>query len=301
MFFGGVLEGFGFFQCFFVPFRALFLLKCSFFSSFQVNGDRFEKPFVEKPVSGEDHNITIYYPRAAGGGSQRLFRKVGDRSSAFYPDENHVRTDGSYIYEEFLPTQGTDVKVYTVGPSYFHAEARKAPSVDGRVTRNEDGKEVRYPIMLTAEEKAMALKITLAFKQTVCGFDLLRANGKSYVCDVNGWSFVKNSTKYYDDSSHILREIMLRMVAPRRLPKKIMYFGPVGGDAEQDDDEEDDEKINSKHQSEELRCVIAVFRHGDRTPKQKLKIVTTNERFLAFFSGTGANTRKEVKLKRYEA
>ena len=28
----------------------------------EMNGVRIEKPFVEKPASGEDHNVFIYYP-----------------------------------------------------------------------------------------------------------------------------------------------------------------------------------------------------------------------------------------------
>ena len=49
---------------------------------------------------------------------------------------------------------------------------------------------------------------------------------------------------------------------------------------------------------EGLRCVIAVIRHGDRTPKQKMKMVVNQERFLSFLKYPGANPRKEIKLKR---
>ena len=124
----------------------------------QINGVRINKPLVEKPISGEDHNIYIYYPRSQGGGSKRLFRKVGDRSAQFYPDEHKTRIgDGnSYIYEELLQTEGTDVKVYAVGPEYAHAEARKSPVVDGRVMRNVRGKEMRYPVILSNVEKTIA-------------------------------------------------------------------------------------------------------------------------------------------------
>ena len=32
----------------------------------ELNGVIFNKPFVEKPVSAEDHNIFMYYPTSAG-------------------------------------------------------------------------------------------------------------------------------------------------------------------------------------------------------------------------------------------
>ena len=85
----------------------------------EVNGVTIHKPFVEKPVNAEDHRICLYYPTSAGGGCKKLFRKIGNRSSAFFPDINEVRQEGSYIYEEFVETQGTDVKMYTVGPGMF--------------------------------------------------------------------------------------------------------------------------------------------------------------------------------------
>ncbi|XP_049754226.1 inositol hexakisphosphate and diphosphoinositol-pentakisphosphate kinase 1 isoform X9 [Elephas maximus indicus] len=255
----------------------------------EVNGAVFPKPFVEKPVSAEDHNVYIYYPSSAGGGSQRLFRKIGSRSSVYSP-ESSVRKTGSYIYEEFMPTDGTDVKVYTVGPDYAHAEARKSPALDGKVERDSEGKEIRYPVMLTAMEKLVARKVCVAFKQTVCGFDLLRANGHSFVCDVNGFSFVKNSMKYYDDCAKILGNTIMRELAPQfQIPWSI----PT---------EAEDIPIvpTTSGTMMELRCVIAIIRHGDRTPKQKMKMEVTHPRFFTIFEKHGGYKTGKLKLKRPE-
>ncbi|KAM9377149.1 inositol hexakisphosphate and diphosphoinositol-pentakisphosphate kinase 1 isoform 2-T2 [Pholidichthys leucotaenia] len=253
----------------------------------EVNSEVFHKPFVEKPVCAEDHNVYIYYPTSAGGGSQRLFRKIGSRSSVYSP-ESSVRKTGSYIYEEFMPTDGTDVKVYTVGPDYAHAEARKSPALDGKVERDSEGKEIRYPVMLTAMEKLVARKVCLAFKQTVCGFDLLRANGHSYVCDVNGFSFVKNSMKYYDDCAKVLGNMLMRELAPQlHIPWSI----PM---------EAEDIPIvpTTSGTMMELRCVIAIIRHGDRTPKQKMKMEVRHPLFFELFEKYGGYKSGKLKLKK---
>nr|XP_024650422.1 inositol hexakisphosphate and diphosphoinositol-pentakisphosphate kinase 1 [Macaca nemestrina] len=294
----------------------------------EVNGAVFPKPFVEKPVSAEDHNVYIYYPSSAGGGSQRLFRKIGSRSSVYSP-ESSVRKTGSYIYEEFMPTDGTDVKVYTVGPDYAHAEARKSPALDGKVERDSEGKEIRYPVMLTAMEKLVARKVCVAFKQTVCGFDLLRANGHSFVCDVNGFSFVKNSMKYYDDCAKILG--LRRLFRPpsfsgwqsamtgyrSRVPSlatftfhpkletfsfsmgisgtcpTVYHLHEVGWGCGRGSENIYDLRM-------ELRCVIAIIRHGDRTPKQKMKMEVKHPRFFALFEKHGGYKTGKLKLKRPE-
>ncbi|RWQ95318.1 hypothetical protein C8Q69DRAFT_402964 [Paecilomyces variotii] len=173
------------------------------------------KPFVEKPASAEDHNVYIYFPSTAqsDGGGRRLFRKVGNKCSEYDPSLVTPRCimeqDNSYVYEPLLNADGgEDVKAYAVGRTYCLAVTRKSPVLSDVVVREADGREKRQATTLSREETEAATKIALTFGQAVCGFDIVRNKGKSYVIDVNGWTSVKNQPAFYDRCACILRQML---------------------------------------------------------------------------------------------
>lgn len=48
----------------------------------------------------------------------------------------------------------------------------------------------------------------------------------------------------------------------------------------------------------ELRCVTAVIRHGDRTPKQKMKVEVRHPKFFEIFEKYDGYKKLSIKLKR---
>lgn len=108
------------------------------------------------------------------------------------------------------------------------------------------------------------------------------------MCDVNGFSFVKNSNKYYDDTSKILGNMILRNLAPKlNLPWAIPF-------------QLDDPPVvpTTIGKMMELRCVTAIIRHGDRTPKQKMKVEVRHPKFFEIFEKYDGYKKLSIKLKK---
>ncbi|XP_065879422.1 inositol hexakisphosphate and diphosphoinositol-pentakisphosphate kinase VIP2-like [Euphorbia lathyris] len=89
------------------------------------------------------------------------------------------------------------------------------------------------------------------------------------------------SYRYYDDVACVLRKMFIDAKAPHlsydippTLPWKVNEpVQPSEGLTRQGSG-----IIGTFGQAEELRCVITIMHHGDRTPKQKVKLKVTEEK-----------------------
>ena len=76
---------------------------------------------------------------------------------------------------------------------------------------------------------------------------------------------MKTSKKYYDDCAMVISSMILLELAPQ-------LYMPYTPDYSAED-MSPKEREAEDGSNLELRCVVGIIRHGDRTPKQKLKMV----------------------------
>ncbi|ELU41893.1 cortical actin cytoskeleton protein asp1 [Rhizoctonia solani AG-1 IA] len=183
--------------------------------------------------------------------------------------------EGSYVYEEFIDVdngrlnlliirtsllrhvEAEDIKVYTVGPTYTHAETRKSPVVDGVVRRNTEGKEIRFErdhISLRRSDPGQAKsarRLDNACVDSTCYVATVAETRLTMVRDeFHARSSVAENE--LDKAAEILADVCFKYsIKPGRAPgaNDIMDDGPQWT----------------------LKANVTVFRHADRTPKQKLK------------------------------
>jgi len=268
-----------------------------------IDNKRIEKPYVEKPIYSENHNINIYYGDSCderSNGVCRLFRKTGNKSSQFERTEGSLgyRDDGcSYVYEKFISVREfVDIKAYAIGKRVY-SETRKSPAKDGVVVRNKEGKEERSLVSLTAAEENAVKKTAKAFGQFICGMDILRTSpGSFFIIDVNGWSFVKTNDNYYRQSN--LKEL------DKYIKKKILRKrAKREKDATRKEDRIELKRALAIFEGEalEVKGVHAVYRHGSRSPKMKKKLFFVSGRLAAYVQSVpqrsaGRNTKRAGEI-----
>ena len=143
--------------------------------------------------------------------------------------------------------------------------------------------KVRHKCRLTKYEKKIAQKVVDAFDQKVCGFDIVRSkDGRPFVIDVNGWSFVKNNRKYFDDCAQRIRAMCFEFDKTVLSPNRYKISPSLSLKIKTSNSFIDRQKMHI------LRGLFGIFRHGDRTPKQKYKCSTHNKNVIKLIE----NTRK---------
>lgn len=98
-------------------------------------------------------------------------------------------------------------------------------------------------------------------------------------------NFVKYNIKYFDDATHIIRTFFL---AELKSLDHVFYT--------KRDESRAGASVNGivdKQKGDVLLGVITLFRHGDRTPKQKAKISTGDAEVRAMFETTASKTKEK--------
>lgn len=276
-----------------------------------VEGQLVRKPFVEKPVDRRDREIYVYFPKEAGGG--RALVSTTESGALEYicsfDTAGNVRREGSFIYQEYLQSEGFVVQTVCVGGLVYGNAvlsgivSSSQSSPDQSVSVRTGGKACA--VWLRQEEKVIASKLKEVFHQTLFGITFARSQtadrqATSFVTDVwpglprtglgtqrddavrallaefaeqERWelrtprlfsSGMRRSQSLIYDSPQLMAHAWPPGIVSGIKSKSMSLLGSAGIMEMMDLDAGADK-------DRDLVCVLLLARHGDRTPKQKVK------------------------------
>jgi len=304
-----------------------------------ISGKRINKPFLEKPLDRRDRAIYVYYPKTAGGGRALIAsRESGDllscrRSNSWFEHAGRVRREGSFIYQEYMQSEGFQIQATCIGGLAFGYRVFSGVFAQSMLSTHE---ERACEVILRQEEKIIVAKLAMLLQQTVFGVTFVRyraphdGSTTSYVLDV--WSGFPQALGIH--MSDAVRELLKAMRV--RLPRRGMHTrsrscrpsGPkrsasacgdtadveipvrlhasetgIGNDVSSPVVSEPmSGRPNKGEPVEDLFAVMLIARHAERTPKQKIKVkIKLDSQFAAGFlcgwlAGEDVPVKKGLKL-----
>mmetsp|Transcript_74028 Transcript_74028/g.173658 ORF Transcript_74028/g.173658 Transcript_74028/m.173658 type:complete len:922 (+) Transcript_74028:67-2832(+) len=246
-----------------------------------VNGQqKIDKPFLEKPVKRSDREIYLYHPQDHGGG-RALFSSIesgDDRYICTFEDTGSVRREGSYIYQEYPKSDGFRVQVVCVGMLYYgycvvsptilsSDELEEAAFSDLLASTIQNG----HSCVLSLKEKEVAAQLQKIFGQTIFGITFYRSivNGREESLVTDLWPGVPR-WGIIDHFGDVVNELLKEMNFKPRLSLRDR-LAPVVVESPTNRQQPRLSRRVSVIDGVELLCVVMLVRHGERTPKQKIK------------------------------
>mmetsp|Transcript_45541 Transcript_45541/g.105579 ORF Transcript_45541/g.105579 Transcript_45541/m.105579 type:complete len:914 (-) Transcript_45541:51-2792(-) len=249
-----------------------------------VNGQQINKPFLEKPVDRQDRDIYLYLPHAIGGGRAFVssIESGDDQSICRWEESGGIRHEGAFIYQEYPKSDGFRINVSCLG-TLTYAYAVTSPAVRTS-SHTSDGHGAGSPIAaggpeiapnlldhghrvyMNQEEKQVVNRLRGLFQQTIIGVTFMRVKGanrkiRSHVMDlwvsVPRWGLLEH---FEDVVGELLKEIGCAPKAFVGHHLSAVLESPAAG-----------VRRRSVCLGSELLCVVVLARHGERTPKQKIK------------------------------
>eukprot|EP00002_Diphylleia_rotans_P036426 TRINITY_DN8012_c0_g1_i2.p1 TRINITY_DN8012_c0_g1~~TRINITY_DN8012_c0_g1_i2.p1 ORF type:complete len:629 (-),score=88.01 TRINITY_DN8012_c0_g1_i2:1219-3105(-) len=239
----------------------------------EVRGVRLDKPFIEKPIEcSADQECLLYLPSSYGGGAVKISPK--DQKAVHLPNHHNIRKDIPYIYEAFLPSAKSSYSVKVYGVASFSEKRGSVFKFSLETSGGDQSHQVHN--RHHEDERHLYTKLFKALK-TPFEVHICRHGDTLYVLDIleDG-----SETGLKEQARSLLNTALENISITTEISFPLVPEMPLTVQTQDADKEVGDMKEISTIPNR-LRIVIA--RHGQRTPKRKIKFLIKHPLLLNYY------------------